>query len=50
LDLGWSILADCFDPEETGVPSKLIEEYWPKTSPKKESEQEQQDVVEVSAE
>ena len=30
LDLGWAILADCFNPEETGIPSKLINEYWPK--------------------
>ncbi|MFA6835086.1 MAG: V-type ATP synthase subunit B [Fibrobacteraceae bacterium] len=30
LDLGWEILADCFTPEETGIPSKYIKEYWPK--------------------
>ncbi|MDR3172286.1 MAG: V-type ATP synthase subunit B [Treponema sp.] len=30
LDLGWKILADCFSPEETGLPSKLIEQFWPK--------------------
>lgn len=30
LDLGWHILADCFEPMETGIHSKLIEEYWPK--------------------
>jgi len=30
LDLGWKILADCFKPEETGIPSKLIEKFWPK--------------------
>ena len=29
LNLGWSILADCFEPEETGIPSKLIDEFWP---------------------
>jgi len=29
LDLGWSILCDCFEPEETGIPSKLIDEFWP---------------------
>jgi V/A-type H+-transporting ATPase subunit B len=29
LDLGWEILADCFDPEETGVPTRLIEKFWP---------------------
>ena len=30
LDLGWKMLADCFNPEETGVPSKLIAKFWPK--------------------
>jgi len=30
LDLGWSILADCFAPEETGIPTKLTEKFWPK--------------------
>jgi V/A-type H+-transporting ATPase subunit B len=30
LDLGWEILADCFTPEETGLPTKLIDEFWPK--------------------
>ena len=30
LDLGWEILADCFTPEETGIPSKMVSQYWPK--------------------
>lgn len=30
LDLGWNILADCFTPEETGLRSELINEFWPK--------------------
>ncbi|MDD4018115.1 MAG: V-type ATP synthase subunit B [Kiritimatiellae bacterium] len=30
LDLGWQILADCFNPDETGIPSKLINTFWPK--------------------
>ena len=29
LDLGWQILADCFEPDETGVPSELAERFWP---------------------
>ena len=29
LDLGWEILADCFDRNEVGIKSDLIEEYWP---------------------
>ena len=30
LDLGWKILSECFEPEETGLKSELIEQYWPK--------------------
>jgi len=30
LDNGWRILAECFEKEETGLRSKLIEEFWPK--------------------
>ena len=30
LDLGWKILADCFDPMETGIQSKLVAKFWPK--------------------
>ncbi|MCL2101160.1 MAG: hypothetical protein FWH22_05545, partial [Fibromonadales bacterium] len=30
LDQGWRMLADCFNPEETGIPSKLIGKFWPK--------------------
>ncbi len=30
LDLGWEILAECFEPNETGMNSKLIRERWPK--------------------
>ena len=29
LDLGWQILADCFEKDETGMKSELIEEFWP---------------------
>ncbi len=29
LDLGWEILAECFDKDETGMKSELIEEFWP---------------------
>jgi V/A-type H+-transporting ATPase subunit B len=32
LDLGWNILADCFEPEETGIPSKMTEKFWPKNA------------------
>ncbi|GMO50710.1 MAG: V-type ATP synthase subunit B [Termitinemataceae bacterium] len=30
LDLGWEILSDCFNPEDTGLRSDLINEFWPK--------------------
>ena len=30
LDLGWEILADCFDKDETGIKSDLTDEFWPK--------------------
>jgi V/A-type H+-transporting ATPase subunit B len=30
LDLGWEILAECFNPEETGLRTELIEKFWPK--------------------
>ena len=39
LDLGWQILAECFDPEETGMQSKLLTEFWPKNV-ERSSEQE----------
>lgn len=29
LDLGWQILADCFQKDETGIKSDLTEEFWP---------------------
>ncbi len=30
LDLGWEILSDCFEPNETGLKSDLILSRWPK--------------------
>ncbi|MFC1704274.1 V-type ATP synthase subunit B, partial [Candidatus Omnitrophota bacterium] len=29
LDLGWKIMADSFEPAETGIKSSLIKEFWP---------------------
>ena len=29
LDNGWKILAECFEKEETGLRSNLIEKFWP---------------------
>jgi len=30
LDLGWEIMAECFEPVETGIKTNLIEKFWPK--------------------
>ena len=30
LDLGWKILAECFEPNETGLKTNLLQERWPK--------------------
>ena len=29
LDLGWKILSECFEKDETGIKSDLTEEFWP---------------------
>lgn len=29
LDRGWQILAECFEPAETGLRTELINQYWP---------------------
>lgn len=29
LDLGWEILASCFEKDETGLRSELVNEHWP---------------------
>lgn len=38
LDEGWRILADCFEPSETGMKTSLIDEFWPGTMPEQQSE------------
>ena len=30
LDLGWEILADCFEAIETGINSEILDKFWPK--------------------
>jgi len=30
LDLGWRMLAACFEPAETGVPTRLLDRFWPR--------------------
>ena len=29
LDLGWRILAECFDPQQVGIKQTMIEKFWP---------------------
>ena len=29
LDMGWAILAKCFEKDETGIKSELTDEFWP---------------------
>ena len=31
LDLGWRILAQCFEPNETGLKTSLIQAHWPQS-------------------
>ncbi|MCK4249461.1 MAG: V-type ATP synthase subunit B [Candidatus Omnitrophica bacterium] len=38
LDLGWKIMAECFDPEETGVKTEMITKFWPRQKTKQQSE------------
>jgi len=38
LDLGWEMLADCFEPMETGIPSNLIKKFWPGSESRAETE------------
>jgi len=40
LDNGWKILAECFDKEETGLKTKLINKFWPADSVVGKAEQE----------
>jgi V/A-type H+-transporting ATPase subunit B len=32
LDLGWKILAECFEREEVGIKEKMLKAHWPKLS------------------
>jgi V/A-type H+-transporting ATPase subunit B len=29
LNVGWEILAECFEKDETGIKSELTDEFWP---------------------
>jgi V/A-type H+-transporting ATPase subunit B len=43
LDLGWQILADCFEPMETGIHSALIDQFWPGNKKAEDGEQKPED-------
>lgn len=30
LDLGWKMLADCFDEKEVGIKQSMLDKYWPR--------------------
>jgi V/A-type H+-transporting ATPase subunit B len=30
LDLGWQIMAQCFEPLDVGMRSELLDKFWPK--------------------
>ena len=30
LDRCWAILAECFDPAETGIRRAIVEQHWPR--------------------
>jgi len=40
LDKGWDILARCFEAQETGMRTSLLDEFWPKGTESKEASEE----------
>lgn len=38
LDLGWEMLADCFEPVDTGIRTEFVEKFWPKKTDTENSE------------
>ncbi len=50
LDRGWQILSDCFTPEETGLRTELIREYWPVDLDTVEKEVEAEEAEDTEAE
>ncbi len=51
LDLGWRMLADCFEPIETGIQSDLIEKFWPEKAdePKADNKKKDDSAAETDA-
>ena len=50
LDRGWTILAECFKPEETGLRTELIKQFWPKKEEAEDKAKEKNEVVEKVSE
>ncbi|HET6441837.1 MAG TPA: V-type ATP synthase subunit B [Phycisphaerae bacterium] len=46
LDRCWAILAECFEPEETGLRRVLIEKHWPKDAARVAKEERREDSAE----
>ncbi len=40
LDRGWKMLAECFEPIETGIHSSLVDKFWPGSTQSSETESE----------
>jgi V/A-type H+-transporting ATPase subunit B len=39
LDLGWEIMAKCFEPDEVNMRSELLSKFWPKDKGKVSKEE-----------
>lgn len=39
LDLGWDLLAECFQAEQVGIKQRILEKYWPKKEEVKQVEE-----------
>ncbi|MDZ7725897.1 MAG: V-type ATP synthase subunit B [candidate division KSB1 bacterium] len=50
LDRGWEILAQCFEPQETGLRSELIKKFWPEKSKDEQAETNDKEKAEAEQE
>jgi protein involved in polysaccharide export with SLBB domain len=48
LDDGWRILAECFEPEETGIPTQMIGKFWPRSEVGSQKSEVRSQVAEIS--
>jgi len=49
LDRCWDILAECFEPAETGIRRAIIEKHWPAGDGEKEAAEPDEQLAEASA-